>query len=410
MSTVHETYQLRGYVRKSGYSRLETTLGQCAILYNAALRERPDAYRMKGEYRSYIDQAKELTFIRKDLPEWEEVAVGIGRGVLRRVDGAYNSFFRRVKAGQTPGFPRFKPRQRYTCIDVADPTPAMVKHSPDGSKSYIRVKGLPVIQLRLKGRSLPPSQQLKSLRIVLRPNGVMVDLGYQVEKEPLHSNGKAIGIDLGVNNRIALSNGRMVDTRQIDRRKERRLRRAIARARKGSNSRRKKVKTLSRESRRNQVRNRNQVHRLTTGLIKDYDHIAMERLVIPNLTRSARGTVENPGINVAAKRGLTREIQAQTWGLIRQQLRYKAGWAGRELVEVDPKYTSRVCNRCGRITPQSEYRIYRCAICGQEMDRDTNAALNILNRAFASKTGAGLPPSAEKPAGLAQNDSQITLV
>ena len=364
---------------------------------------------MQGVSRSYMDQAKELTLIRQELPEWQELAVGIGRGVLRRVDRAFNAFFRRVKAGQTPGYPRFKPSQRYTCIDIADPTAYMVKHSPDTRKAYIKVKGLPVIELRLK-QPLPDSQQLKTLRILMQPNGVMVDLGYQVEREPLPDTGKAIGLDLGINNRIALSNGEMVETRLEEGKKERRLRRKVARAKKGSKGRRKKVKALSRETRRKKVRNRNEVHRLTTGLIREYDHIAMEGLVVPNMTRSARGTVENPGVNVAAKRELTRKIQAQTWGLIRQQLRYKAEWAGREFVEVDPKYTSRRCNQCGAISPQSEYRTYRCEICGQDYDRDTNAALNILQKAFGERTGVGLSPSVPKPEGLTQNHSLIALV
>ena len=114
------------------------------------------------------------------------------------------------------------------------------------------------------------------------------------------------------------------------------LQQRIARCRKGSNRRRKLVQQLARLRRREAVRNRNECHRITTDIIRRFGRIAVEKLTIPKMTRSAAGTVEEPGTNVAAKSGLNREILAQTWGLIIQQLRYKAEWAGRELVEVAP--------------------------------------------------------------------------
>ena len=398
MSQHHATYQFRGYVSHNQRSRLEDTLAQCAVLYNAALQERRDAWRMKGKGISYIDQCKSLVLIRADWADWEALDTNIGRGVLRRVDRAYAGFCRRVQAGQTPGFPRFKPRSRYTCIELAETRPGMVKHSPCGRLAYVRIKGLPIIKLQLKGRMLPDSKKLKSLRIVQRPSGIVVDVVYEVEREPQPANGRAVGIDLGVNNRLALSDGTMVGSRRVDRRRERRLQRAVARCHRGSHSHRKRVRMLARERHRNALQNRNAVHQLTTGLINDYGYLAMEKLIIPNMTRTARGTAENPGVNVGAKQVLNREIQAQTWGMIRQQLRYKAEWAGRELVEVDPKYTSRICNECGNITPQSEYRTYRCSVCGLEADRDTNAALNILERAFGN--AGGILPQNRQAYGL----------
>ena len=274
----------------------------------------------------------------------------------------------------------------------------MVKTQPDGRKARVKVKGLPVIEMRLR-KPLPPSTDLKSLRITARPNGLTVDLGYAVEREPLSESGRRVGIDLGVNNRIALSGGEMIEGRQFDRSRETSLRRDVSRKRRGSNRRRKAVAALSRETRRNAVRNRNECHRITTEIVREYGGIAMERLVIRNMTRTARGTIEEPGVKVAAKSGLNREILNQTWGLIREQLRYKAAWAGREFMEVDPRYTSKVCHACGNRTPQSEYRTYRCGVCGVVEDRDTNAAINVLLRAFGS-TGEGMPPA---PSG--ENDS-----
>ena len=130
------------------------------------------------------------------------------------------------------------------------------------------------------------------------------------------------------------------------------------------------------------MRNRNACHEVTSALIRRFETIAIEDLAIGNMTASARGTVETPGRNVAAKSGLNRSILEQTWGMIRQQLTYKAEWAGRELVVVDPRYTSQTCSRCGVIEASSRHgEIYHCAHCGLRMDADHNAAINILLRA-----------------------------
>ena len=99
-----------------------------------------------------------------------------------------------------------------------------------------------------------------------------------------------------------------------------------------------------------------------------------------NMTRSAAGTMEEPGRNVAAKSGLNRSILEQNLGQVRQQLTYKAEWAGRELVLVDPRNTTRTCSRCGNINPRPRAdRIYHCSQCSLTMDQDENAAVNILH-------------------------------
>ena len=391
MPIVHTTYQLRCYLSKSGHPRLDEVRRMLNTLYNAALQERRDAWKMAKKSVSLYDQNAQLTSIRSDQTEWAALDTSLSRGVLRRLDRAFNGFFRRVKVGQTPGFPRFRPVSRFRCIELAQVRPGMVKVSADGNKAHVRVKGLPVLELRLK-RSLPPSENLKSLRLVMRPNGWYLDLTYHVEKEPLPLCDDAVGLDMGVNNRIALSTRETVERRVVDQTKETARHRQVSRCRKGSRRRRKAVQALSRETRRNSVRNRDECHRITTDIVRRFGRIAVEKLKIQNMTRSAAGTVEEPGVNVAAKSGLNRSIQEQSWGLILSQLRYKAEWAGRDFVEVNPRYTSRICSSCGQQTPQSEYRTYACGVCGFTEDRDTNAALNVLQRAFGP-TGAGIPPA-----------------
>ena len=254
----------------------------------------------------------------------------------------------------------------------------MVKATADSRKAYVRIKGLPAIELRLK-RPLLPSEALRSLWLVKRPNGWYADLTYAVNKEPLPSCEAPVDLDMGVNNRIALSTGEMIGRREVDPTLEDRLRQSAACKVKASRRRRKAVATLSRETGRNQVRNRNECHQVTTDIGQRFGRIAVKKLIIPNTTQSAAGTVEEPETNVAAKSGLNREILTQTWDLIQTQLAYKAEWAGREFVEVNPRYTSRTCSSCGQQTPQSEYRTYACVVCGHVVGRDTK--------------GAGLPPT-----------------
>lgn len=406
-ATAQRAYQLRGYCRRGGYERLRFILDSCRELYNAALQERRDAWRLTRTSVGYKHQSAELTGIRRDIPEWGDLAVEVGRGVLRRIDRAYAAFFRRVKAGERPGYPRFKSAGRYRTIELSEVRPHMVRTSRDGRRAHIRVKGLPTVEVRLK-RELPPPEHLRALRLAFRAGKLYVDLAYEVEMDALPPSDSTVGIDLGVNARVALSDGTLIAGTKPDRRRERRLRRRVSRSRKGSKRHAARVAALGRETHRNRVAGRHATHRLTTGLVRDYGRIAIEDLQIQNMTRSARGTVEVPGTNVAQKRGLNRGIAEQSWGLFRVQLTYKAAWAGRELVAVDPKHTSQDCSRCGARSAkatQREYRVYRCTSCGLVLDRDVNAARNIAVRAFGDElreswdtNGAGDSPRSAQPA------------
>ena len=414
MTLTHTTYQLRGYVSKRGHERIDEVLRLCCELYNAALEEWSGPKRARGiAHRARQDrekangfpsskhinlyyQQRQLTGIRKDLPEFRAIDAWVMRGVLRRFDRARRSFMDRVTQGRTPGYPRFKPFSRYTCIELSEVRPNMVRRSDDGLRAWIKVKGLPTIKLKSK-RPLPPPDDIKSLRIIRKPIGVYVDLVYEIERDPLPPVELAVGIDAGVSKRLALSDGSHIEGRKLDRRRQRRLQRRLSRSegnKKGqrkSNRFRKRARSLAREQHRNKVRNRNECHRITTEIVRKHGLIAVEALTIPNMTRSAAGTIEEPGRNVAAKRGLNRSINEQTWGLIRNQLAYKAAWAGREYVEVDPQYTSQTCSVCGVVDADSRplQAEFRCVACGHRANADTNAARNILRAGLAEAKSAG---------------------
>ena len=443
MVDINITYCQRGYCTKAGYHRLGQVLSDCKDLYNAALQERWDAWRMNRVNVSWIDQDLSLTAIRVEWPDREgAVDRRVQRGVLRRVEHAYQDFFRRVRSGEVPGFPRFQSHRRYRTIDVQAPTKAMLKVRGDGLKAWVKVKGLPCIKLR-SSRPLPAPRDLKTLRIVWKATGVWVNLGFRVKREPLPRKAAEVGVHMGVRNRMVLSTGELVKRRKVDRSRENQLRQALERSTKRdslgrlsgiqSNRRAKRLRILSRETERNSLRNREECHRMTTEIVRKYGRIAAAKLNIRGMTRRARrsgpeavasesrvrGDAHRParrgisphdgaaqetilvdsdphGVPVhggaasegasdtspgVAKRTINREILAQSWGMILRQLRYKSEWNGRDFAEVDPAYTSQLCSRCG-LTGRRRNTRFICPGCGLDYDVDLNAAANILQRAF----------------------------
>ena len=451
-------YQLRGYLAKAGYEELDGVLARCARLYNAALQEWRDSYSVHAGYvhaldpmtgkrklrkdgsdylynelrvkrkddnpPTYYDQLKEFTLVRADDESWSSLDVNVGRGVLQRLERAKNAFFRRVKAGEKAGYPRFKSGRRWKTIEMAMVRPGMVRNGE------VRIKGLPVIRIPSK-RELPPSVDLKTLRVTRAGRRVTVSLGYEVDREPLPYNPACIGIDKGIIDRLALSSGQSMtadgdgsalepypaaglepaeiptsgqpllsiegqgvprdaadytvrrrvhqDRLDIVKKQQR-----LSRCRKGSRRWKQRAAVLANAQARRRVRNRNECHRATTEIVRQYGHIAVESLQVKNMTRSAAGTLETPGRNVSAKSGLNREILEQTWGLIHQQLRYKAEWAGRRFVEVDPRHTSQTCNSCGTVNSASrQAKMFLCIACSFSLDADLNAARNILRKSLA---------------------------
>ena len=503
----HKTYQLRAYCTRDGYRRLDEVLAECATLYNAALQEWRDAWKMQGVSVTLYDQHQGLTGVRQDDPEgWGSIDRRIARGVLRRLDEARKAFFRRVKAGEKPGYPRFKSRRRWQTIFVEAPTPNMLKlpggafpgparepeknpsphngipviglegvspcstdapivsgvfglaqmvspcstdapvghlrfrslqrvspcstdapglqdlalrieavspcstDAPEASFTWnvgyevspcstdaprppapgastptvppcatLAIKGLPTIRMKLR-QELPPREDLKVITITRRGRRLYVNLTFAVEQRPLEPSDQAVGIDMGVSDRMTLSTGEAIPRREFDREAVARAQQRLSRCRKGSRAFRKRSRILGNLHGRIRVKNRNECHQATTAIVRRFGRIAVEDLKIPNMTASAAGTVEEPGTNVAAKSGLNREILAQTWGIIQQQLAYKSDWAGRELVAVDPRNTSRTCSSCGVVDARSRVRKdFRCTACGIHLDADVNAAINILN-------------------------------
>ena len=385
---INKTYRLRGYVKRVGKERIESVLEETRLLYNGALLERKGAWEHSRQRISKKDQQNTLTLIRQDIQELSELSIQVLREPLRRIDKAYQSFFKRCKKGMEPGYPRFKPASRWNSIGVAEAVYTMLKRQLNG-KYLVKIKGLPNIEVR-SNRELPDSKQLKGIRIFYKASKLFVCLTFKEEVNPLPVSNRAVGIDMGINKRVTLSDGRKVESVKQDLSRYKKLQSKLNKAVKGSNNRRKKKAALSRESYRLMESRKQATHRLTSGIVKESGFIALEDLQVKNMSKSAKGTIENPGKQVSQKRGLNRSIIEQSWGMIREQLTYKAEWAGRAIEFVDPKYTSQTCSGCGVISKGNRKgEVYHCSSCGLKIDADYNASLNIL-RLGLIQAGEGL--------------------
>ena len=192
-----------------------------------------------------------------------------------------------------------------------------------------------------------------------------------------------VGIDLGIARFASLSNGNILKPYNSYRKHETKLakeQRKLARMVKGSKNREKQKWKIQRLHKKIADSRLDYLHKSTTWIAKNHGKVVMEDLKITNMSKSAKGNVENPGKNVAAKSGLNKSILDQGWGEFKRQLKYKLKWLGGELVLVDPKFTSQMCNACGYKDKENRktQAKFECQSCGHKDNADNNAALNIL--------------------------------
>jgi transposase len=209
---------------------------------------------------------------------------------------------------------------------------------------------------------------------------------------PAPGNGQVVGIDRGVAVSAALSTGEMLHAPALaarERRRLRRLQRKLARAKRGSNRRGRVKHAIARLRARETDRRKDWAEKASTELARRFDVIRVENLKITNMTRSAKGTRENPGRNVRAKAGLNRGILGSGWGLLVRRLADKA--PGR-VEKVKPHYTSQRCSACGQVDRGSResQAVFRCTACGFACHADVNAAINIAaGHAVTARGGDG---------------------
>ena len=342
---------------------------------------------------------------------WSDLSVNVGRGVIDRFDKTRAGFYDRCarrKAGERikAGFPRFKPRRRWRSITIPDAKESMVKAPDAGCGRWrLRVKGLGTIRFNPHNEArliaeLASGAKVSEISVVRKALRTEVQLVVRTTTPdppapacPSHG----LGIDLGVANRVACSNGDMhpgvVEDRNEIIARQRQLSRHDHRyrdkplAERFTPARRRRVQALGRAHARVAERERHSVHRLvhhiiTRCLADGVDGIAVELLQVKNLVRNPK---------------LADRIQQQRWGMFLRLLESKAASAGISYTQVDPRNTSTDCSQCNHRKPKRDLplsvRVYRCERCGLQLDRDVNAAINVLVRAYgnAARKGGATP-------------------
>lgn len=351
---------------------LTETVETCRHLYNRALSDRKTAYQERGESIGFARQSASLPALKRESPYLRNVHSQVLQDVLHRVDRAFQAFFRRVKAGETPGYPRFKGRGWYDSFTY-----------PQWGNGVKLEQGRLILSkigaLRLH-KDRPLDGTPKTCTIVRKADGWYASIACEVVVSPLPPTGRAVGIDVGLESFATLSNGAQIANPRYYRAAERKLKRAqrrLSRRVKESNRRRKARDLLAKAHLKVKRARQDFAHKTARALVNDYDHIALEKLNI-------RGMVRN--------HPLAKSISDAGWGLFLSILIAKAASAGRVVVEVNPAGTSQVCAQCGESVPKRlAVRWHSCPYCGCELHRDHNAALNILKRGGGTAFGEALP-------------------
>ncbi len=356
---MRKAFLYRLYPNKVQTEKLTGLLNIARELYNACLQERRDAYKMKGVTLNYYDQANELKELRQAIPEVALLNYSASQDMLRRLDKGFKAFFRRMQAGEKPGYPRFKGRDRFNSITF--PTYG------DGIKmkeSRLYVLNVGLVKIKLH-RSL--EGQTNTVTLKRECDKWYAVFSNTVEIEPLPSSNKEVGIDVGLEHFAVTTDEQYIDCPQYLRKSESRLRvaqRKVSRRRKGSYNRRKAVKLLAKQHLRIKNQRKNFLIEKANEIIANYGFIAVEDLKIRNMVRNHH---------------LAKGISDAAWGSFLSILSYKAEYAGRVLTQVNPNGTSQICSRCGRFVPKDlSVRIHRCPYCGLVLNRDLNSAFNIL--------------------------------
>lgn len=357
------TFQYRLLPSKAQRAKLDQTLELCRWVYNETLATRKNAWEQEQKSISHYDTIRMLPEWKAGKPELAQVYSQVLQEVCTRVDLAFQSFFRKVKAGdEKPGYPRFRGYGRYDSFTY----PQSGFELLDNKLKLSKIGVIKVIAHR------PLQGIVKTMNI--RRDAVgnwYANFSCEVETEPLPKSEKAIGIDVGLNSFATLSNGEHYANPRFFRRDEKELAKAqrkLSKAEKGTPERAKRRKAVAHIHQRIANRRKDYAHKLSRSLVNEYGIIALEKLNNKNMLQNHY---------------LAKSISDAAWNQLVQYIAYKAEYAGREVALVDPRNTSKRCSRCGTLVEKPlSVRVHKCPVCGLEIDRDENAAINILTLAL----------------------------
>jgi len=364
---MYRAYEFRLYPNRTQVRHLGEMIETHRRLYNSALAQRKDAWEAEQTSVKYKDQSSWFKGQRSTNTWFANINFSSAQATLRRLDKAFQSFFRRIKTGEKPGYPRFSNRDKFSSVEFPS-------HG-DGVRLFgnrLRVQHVGVVRVCLHR---PTEGEIKTIRIVRRAEKWFVIATCLLPDVATISNGKPdTGIDLGLENFLTASDGFVVESPRFQKHELPALRvaqRAVSRKKKGGSNRRKAGKFVARIHER--VANlRKDFHRkVALDLTRRYGFIGVENLTIKNMVKSHL---------------LARAIHDAGWAGFVVRLEHKAASAGVQVVKVNPRGTSQECSKCGAVVPKKlGDRTHRCS-CGYVAHRDLNAAKNILARARLVRT------------------------
>lgn len=382
MQTRKITYRL--YPSKSQQTALKDCLRLQKDLYNAALQERIDRYQKTGQSLTYNDQQASLTQIRADLPEYKALPVYLSRMTLRRLDKAFKSFFKRVKQGQIPGFPRFKSTKRFTSFEICSGSGWQFVFGEKQKNGRLQINGIGTIKARGKARTVGTP---KTSQVMYRQGKWWLSLTVECAPERTMTSARAVGIDWGVSDLLTMTHEdgsykQIENPRYYQEAKTTliALSQAVSRKKRGSGRWKRACKALSLFRAKVARKRHHDQHQLSYDIAKEYAMVATETLTIKNMTRSAKGSIDEPGKQVAQKTGLNREIMDTSPAKLLAMLRYKVEETGSRYEEVSARRLkpSQRCPHCLVVVKKTLATRYHTCECGCSMPRDVASGLVML--------------------------------
>ena len=353
-------YKFRIYPTDEQKERMESWFRACRYIYNLALETRTYAYRAHGVTLNKFDLGKELPGMKKDAEWLKDVPAQALISELDNLDNAFKHFFRRVKQGGAPGYPRFKSKYDTNSFAVWQSVKVEGKNLV-----YPKVGPIKMVQHR------PIPGQIKTATIIKTKTGewyVSMPIDDGLEPPEKVEVKKAVGVDLGIKQFVITSDGKEYENLKLFDRNQKRLRvlqRKMSRQKKGSKRREQTRMQVAKLHEKIKRQREYYLHQISHELVREYDLIATEDLQVKNMVKN---------------RSLAKAISQIGWGQFLTMLDYKANRAGKHLVRVGKFFpSSKTCSACGFVldTLPLSVREWDCPDCGTHHDRDVNAARNI---------------------------------